>query len=156
MTSRKQGGGRAADWCFVHADAPLCRIDDGTLRGLRHRTVIDQAVGASSLALWQEEHLAGFSVPLHRHDCEEIITVLEGRIIARLEGGERELGAGESFLIPAFALHGFEVLPPRPVRLLALFASAEPRVLRGDGTEAPPPWEGGTAEQFDVAEVAGT
>lgn len=130
---------------YRHLDAPLCAIAQGPLKGLRHRTVIDRRTGAASLALWHEEHEAGFVVPPHRHDCEEIITVLRGGIVATIEGATHHVAAGESILIPAFALHGFAVSSAEPVRLHALFGSAAPRVLRADGTDAPPPWEGGDA-----------
>ncbi len=134
---------------FTHAAAPLCAIDTGTLAGLRHRTVIDRSHGASSLALWQEEHLPGFRVPLHLHDCEEIITVIEGTIVATTGGEPVEVHAGMSWLIPPMCPHGFSVQGPGPVRLLALFGSADPQVLKCDGTPSLPPWAGGTPAQFD-------
>lgn len=139
---------------FRHGDAELCRIDAGRLRGLRHRTVIDGRRGASSLALWHEEHLPGFLVPAHRHDCEEIIAVVRGEIVAVVGEFHARLGPDESILIPAWELHGFEVVSQDAVKLLALFASPNPRVYRADGTEAPPPWEGGGADQFDPREDA--
>lgn len=142
-----------------HREAPLCSVDRGPLAGLRHRTVIDARSGSKALALWQEEHEAGFEVPLHRHDCEEIITVIEGGIEAHLveEGADEgdgawhafPVGPGESFRIPARALHGFRVEGERPVRLLALFASAEPKIFKADGTESTPPWEGGASDHLE-------
>jgi quercetin dioxygenase-like cupin family protein len=133
---------------FRHHDAELCVVDSGRLRGLRHRTVIDGRRGSAALALWHEEHLPGFLVPPHRHDCEEIITVIRGEIIALVGGFNATVRADESILIPAGELHGFEVVSREPVKLVALFASSNPRVFREDGTEAPPPWEGGNADQF--------
>lgn len=133
---------------FRHRDAQLCSIDGGRLRGLRHRTVIDGRRGSSALALWHEEHLPGFLVPLHRHDCEEIITVVSGEIVAIVGGFHTSVGPDESILIPAWELHGFEVVSRTPVKLVALFASPDPRVFREDGAEAPPPWEGGLEDQF--------
>jgi len=130
--------------------APLCALDAGALSGLRHRTVIDARTGAGALALWQEEHLPGFTVPGHRHDCEEIIAVLDGSIRAVLGSEIFEVAAGDSILIPALMLHGFSVSSPGPVRLLALFASAQPRIMRADGTESSPPWEGGASDHLDA------
>jgi len=128
---------------FDHREVPLCVLDDGPLAGLRHRTVLDARTGTAALALWQEEHEAGFCVPLHLHDCEEIISVLDGEIEARIGAESFPVGPGQSFLIPAGTPHGFRVTGDRPVRLLALFASAEPKIFREDGTESTPPWEGG-------------
>lgn len=134
---------------YDHAQAPLCRLDHGPLTGLRHRTVIDHAGGAAALALWQEEHEAGFEVPLHRHDCEEIITVLEGRIEAGIGDETFAVGPAQSLLIPAGELHGFRVAGDRPVRLLALFSSSDPKIFRADGTPSTPPWEGGASDHLE-------
>lgn len=139
---------------YEHRRAPLCSLDEGALAGLRHRTVIDARSGSEALALWQEEHAAAFEVPLHRHDCEEILTVIEGEIEARLqeEGGVRHafpVGPGESFRIPPWTLHGFRVTGDRPVLLLALFASADPKIFKADGTESTPPWEGGEPDHLE-------
>ena len=139
-----------ANRLFCHRAAPVCALDDGRLAGLRHRTVIDHRGGSAALALWHEEHLPGFHVPLHRHDCEEIITVLRGRIEASIDGEFIPVGPQESILIPSGALHGFRVTSRRPIRLLALFASSDPKILREDGTEAPPPWEGGSPKHLDA------
>lgn len=134
---------------YVHADAPLCSLDEGALAGLRHRTVIDSRTGAAGLALWQEEHLPGFEVPLHFHDCEEIISVLHGWIEARLGAERLCVTAGESILIPARMHHGFRVIGKSPVRLLALFASPNPDIFRTDGARSLPPWEGGESDHLD-------
>jgi quercetin dioxygenase-like cupin family protein len=135
---------------YRHAEARLARLDDGPLAGLRHRTVIDGTTGARALALWQEEHLPGFEVPLHRHDCEEIIAVVEGEIEAAVGEERFQVAAGESFLIPEWAPHGFRVAGCAPVRLLALFASASPGIFRLDGSRSAPPWEGGSSDHLDA------
>lgn len=149
---------------YDHHRAPLCALDQGPLAGLRHRTVIDACTGSAALALWQEEHEAGFRVPLHLHDCEEIISVIEGeiraalRLFAPIEASPQEeaplekvfaVGSGQSFRIPPWTLHGFQVTGDRPVRLLALFASAAPKIFKADGTESTPPWEGGAPDHLE-------
>lgn len=143
---------------YDHRQAPLCALDEGPLAGLRHRTVIDSRTGSSALALWQEEHAAGFQVPLHLHDCEEVITVIEGEIEATLRGAANRgdsddifpVGPGQSFRIPPWTLHGFRVTGDRPVRLLALFAAADPKIFKADGTESTPPWEGGASNHLEA------
>lgn len=133
---------------YRHADAPLCSLDDGALKGLRHRTVIDRATGAAELAIWQEEHRPGFLVPPHSHDCEEVISILSGRIRAIIGAEAFVVAPGESVLIPARSLHGFEVMGPLPVRLLAIFGSADPKIFRADGSESSPPWRGGSSDHL--------
>lgn len=136
-------------YLFDHAEAPLCRLDQGALRGLRHRTVIDHLGGAQSLALWQEEHEPGFVVPLHLHDCEEIISVIEGGIEASIGENKFQVAAGQSILIPAREPHGFRVTGSAPFKMFAIFSSADPKIFRTDGTESTPPWLGGASDHLE-------
>ena len=134
---------------FYAADqAMLYGLNEGPLAGLRHRTVIDASTGAAQLALWQEEHLPGFRVPLHRHDCEEIITIIEGGIEAEIDGKVFAMKPGQSILIPAWAAHGFCVTSDYPVRLLAIFGNPDPKIFKLDGEQSFPPWEGGNSDHL--------
>jgi len=134
---------------YRHDAAPLTEIDAGPLAGLRHRTVSDSRTGARGVALWQEEHLPGFEVPFHLHDCEEIIAVLGGSILAVIADRSFPVSRGESILIPAGVPHGFEVTGQAGCRLLAIFASPSPRIFRRDGTPTTPPWEGGASDHLE-------
>ena len=131
-----------------HNEAPICSLDTGALSGLRHRTVLDHRNGSAGLAIWQEEHLPGFATPLHRHDCEETITVLEGAIEAFGENESFQIGPLETFLIPEWTAHGFKVVGERPVLLLAVFNNSDPGVFRMDGSRSNPPWEGGHSDHL--------
>jgi mannose-6-phosphate isomerase-like protein (cupin superfamily) len=134
---------------YNHKKSSLCRLDTGALAGLRHRTVLDAQTGAKDLALWQEEHLPRFYVPPHRHDCEEIIFVFEGKIRAEIEGEIFEVNPEESLLIHEWKLHGFRVISNIPVKLLAIFSSASPGIFKNDGTKSIPPWEGGISNHLE-------
>ena len=134
---------------YNHKEVFVHSLDQGPLAGLRHKTVIDYRTGAHSLALWQEEHLQGFEVPLHHHDCEEIITILSGSIEAVIETKGFELVKEQSILIPAWKNHGFKVIGDSSVKLLALFSNSNPKIFRADGTPSTPPWEGGSANHLD-------
>ncbi len=136
-------------YLFDHAEAPLCALDQGALSGLRHRTVIDHLGGAAALALWLEEHEPGFVVPLHLHDCEEIISVIEGGIEASIGEKKIQVAAGQSILIPAREPHGFRVTRGAPFKMFAIFSSANPKIFRTDGTESTPPWRGGTSDHLE-------
>ena len=135
---------------YDHGDHPVFELEAGALKGLRHRTIIDRQTGASELALWQEEHLPDFCVPPHRHDCEEIITVLDGAIHASIGEERYTVAAGQSILIPAWIDHGFTVCSNQPVRLLAIFSSGNPRIFKIDGSESIPPWEGGCSDHLEI------
>jgi quercetin dioxygenase-like cupin family protein len=84
--------------------------------------------------------------PPHRHDFEEMFTVLDGEVLATFRGQTMTVKAGETINIPANAPHAFTNASGAPARLLCLCAPAgqdefftlvgQPVATR---TEAPPP-----------------
>jgi quercetin dioxygenase-like cupin family protein len=62
----------------------------------------------------------GGGPPPHRHDFEEMFSVLEGEIEATFRGEKSVVRAGETINIPANAPHFFHNLSGRPARLLCL------------------------------------
>ena len=83
--------------------------------------------------------------PPHRHDFEEMFSVLEGEVAVTFRGEQLIAHAGETINVPANAPHSFVNLGSTPVRLLCLCAPAGQdefftllgqRV--GSRTEAPP------------------
>ena len=86
--------------------------------------------------------------PPHRHDFEEMFSVLEGEIEATFRGQTVTLRAGETINIPANAPHQFQNKSPRPARLLCLCSPAgqeeffrEVGVPVATRTTPPPPLE---------------
>jgi quercetin dioxygenase-like cupin family protein len=66
----------------------------------------------------------GGGPPPHRHDFEEMFTVLEGEIEVTFRGANAILRAGETANIPANAPHWFRNNGERPARLLCLCSPA--------------------------------
>jgi quercetin dioxygenase-like cupin family protein len=73
---------------------------------------------------------AGALVPEHRHEHEQIATLLEGRLRFVVDGEEREIGPGESVLLPANVPHLVEALEDSVV--LDLFAPVRDDWVRGE------------------------
>jgi quercetin dioxygenase-like cupin family protein len=89
---------------------------------------------------------AGGGPPPHRHDFEEMFTVLDGEIEVSFRGETMTARAGETINVPANAPHAFTNSADAPARLLCLCAPAgqdEFFVLVGQTvssrTQAPPP-----------------
>jgi quercetin dioxygenase-like cupin family protein len=88
----------------------------------------------------------GGGPPPHRHDFEEMFTVLDGEVQATFRGKTVTVRAGETINVPANAPHSFTNASGTPSRLLCLCAPAgqdefftlvgQPVATR---TEAPPP-----------------
>jgi quercetin dioxygenase-like cupin family protein len=66
----------------------------------------------------------GGGPPPHRHDFEEMFTVLDGEIELTFRGATTVARAGETVNIPANAPHAFRNVADRSARLLCLCAPA--------------------------------
>jgi quercetin dioxygenase-like cupin family protein len=66
----------------------------------------------------------GGGPPPHRHDFEEMFTLLEGEIEFTFRGETRTASAGTSLNIPSNAPHAFKNKSGKPARLLCLCAPA--------------------------------
>jgi quercetin dioxygenase-like cupin family protein len=88
---------------------------------------------------------AGGGPPPHRHDFEEMFTILDGEIELTFRGVSAVATAGETINVPANAPHVFRNASERPARLLCLCSPAgqeeffaEVGVPVAHRTEAPP------------------
>ena len=66
----------------------------------------------------------GGGPPPHRHDFEEMFSVLEGEIEASFRGRKTIIRSGETINIPANAPHQFQNKSGKPARLLCLCSPA--------------------------------
>jgi quercetin dioxygenase-like cupin family protein len=87
----------------------------------------------------------GGGPPPHRHDFEEMFTILDGEIEFPFRGEPRRAGAGSTVNIPANAPHAFKNVSNKPARLLCMCLPAgqeEFFLAVGDPVDsrtAPPP-----------------
>jgi quercetin dioxygenase-like cupin family protein len=66
----------------------------------------------------------GGGPPTHRHDFEEMLTILQGEVEATFRGKKSVVRAGETINIPANAPHQFQNKSGQPARLLCLCSPA--------------------------------
>ncbi len=66
----------------------------------------------------------GGGPPPHRHDFEEMFTLLEGELAFTFRGETKTVGAGATVSIPANAPHFFKNASDAPVHMLCLCAPA--------------------------------
>ena len=97
----------------------------------------------------------GGGPPPHRHDFEEMFSVLEGEIEATFRGEKTTVRAGETVNVPANAPHSFTNASERPARLLCVCSPAgqerfflDVGVRVGSRTEAPPEPDEATQAEF--------
>src|ERR1700691_3796701 len=97
----------------------------------------------------------GGGPPPHRHDFEEMFTVLDGEVQVTFRGETVVARAGETVNVPANAPHAFTNATDTPSRLLCLCAPAgqeEVFILVGQPvatrTEPPPPLDAAARAAF--------
>lgn len=68
----------------------------------------------------------GGSVPLHKHNCDESVLVLEGKAIAEIAGEEHNVAEGEVTAIPEGVHHRFRnTSMTEEMRILWTYASVD-------------------------------
>ena len=84
--------------------------------GIRRRTVTHGATMYQMIA----ELAAGTKMPEHKHPQEQIIYILSGRMTVFANGGDHQLGPGDSYYLASNVPHGVET--PEDTRVLDTFS----------------------------------
>lgn len=103
----------------------------------------------------------GGGPPPHRHDFEEMFTILEGQVEFTFRDVRTVATTGVTINVPANAPHVFRNASDRPARLLCLCSPAgqeeffkEVGVPVAHRTEAPPPLDGAATSAFIAKAIA--
>jgi quercetin dioxygenase-like cupin family protein len=103
----------------------------------------------------------GSGPPPHRHDFEELFTILDGEFQVTFRGETLVATAGETVNVPANAPHVFKNATDRPARLLCLCSPAgqdeffkEVGVPVAHRTEAPPELDAAGTAAFIAKSIA--
>lgn len=96
----------SADWRpIILRPSEIVARDRGG--GARTIPLVTRGVGALSFINGITIFEPGASVPLHRHNCEESIVILEGTAIAEIDGVEYEVATQDTTFLPANIPHRF-------------------------------------------------
>lgn len=68
----------------------------------------------------------GAGAPLHVHEADELIVVLEGTLEARLGDEVQRVGPDHTLVVPPNVPHGFKNVGPGNARIMAFFPIKEP------------------------------
>jgi putative monooxygenase len=75
--------------------------------GVRTFPMVNARIGSTRTLSGITEFGPDAAVPLHLHNCEETVIVLEGHAVAEIDGLEHALGPADTTWIPAGAPHRF-------------------------------------------------
>jgi len=91
----------------------------------------------ASLAIIREAIAAGDRIPLHTHDVDEAITILDGEAEARLGDERRVVGPGTTIFIPAGTPHAAANISDTPVQIHAVFPATTIEIAMLERNPAP-------------------
>jgi quercetin dioxygenase-like cupin family protein len=110
------------------------------VRGAHMTRLIAPSTGASEIILFHGRLDVGAEAPAHRHNHEELILVLGGKLRLNVDGEMATLAEGDSCVIPPEALHQIVNLSADPCEWIGAMPVST-RFVRPDGSEViAPPW----------------
>ena len=80
-------------------------------------------MGAQALSTGVSAFQAGLAVPLHSHNVEEVVYVLEGEGECEIEGIVQGVKAGDTAFIPPGLIHCFRNTGENPLKILWVYGS---------------------------------
>jgi putative monooxygenase len=94
--------------------------------GARTIPLVSRASGTTSFINGITEFAPGAAIPLHRHNCEESVMLLEGNAVAEIDGERHALKPLDTTFIPANIPHRFiNVSETEPMKILWIYASVD-------------------------------
>jgi quercetin dioxygenase-like cupin family protein len=123
---------------YVTALANVQTIKD--LPGIEHKTLAGGADGLKQLSFWQQSIGGGSATPPHRHDCEEVVLVTQGRGELHIGGEVHAFGANSVLIIPPNAEHQIINTGPDTMKVIAAFSTTPVECHFPNGEPIPLPW----------------
>lgn len=111
------------------------------LPGLKHQTLAGPEHGMKTLEVWGQTIAPHSATPVHRHQCEEAIVVLEGSGHCTIDGKEMSFGPHTTLLIPSDAVHQIVNSGDTNLVIIAALGMAPVRVRHGGGEAMGLPWQ---------------
>ena len=103
--------------------ASLPVVDRGN--GIQTIPLVTKEIGSKHMTTGLTRFPVGAKVPLHSHNCDEQVTILEGEAEAELDGKRHRLLAYDTTLVPANKPHRFVNVGTTPLAILWIYTSTE-------------------------------
>ena len=111
------------------ADAHILRIDSLPVvdrgNGIQTIPLVTKELGSKQMTTGITRFPVGAKVPMHSHNCDEQVTILEGEAEAELDGQRHRLHAYDTTLVPANKPHRFVNVGATPLAILWIYTSTE-------------------------------
>ncbi|MGH8742153.1 MAG: cupin domain-containing protein, partial [Burkholderiales bacterium] len=97
--------------------------------------------GLSRLSVWRQSMAPGCSTPLHQHDCEEVVLVVEGAGELHIGGRKIAFGPDTTLVLPPNVPHQIFNTGSVPLKTLAAFSATPVGTFLPDGAPLELPWK---------------
>jgi quercetin dioxygenase-like cupin family protein len=111
------------------ANAHILRIDSLPVvdrgNGIQTTPLVTKELGAKDITTGITRFPVGAKVPMHSHNCDEQVTILEGEAEAELDGQRHRLHSYDTTLVPANKPHRLVNVGATPLAILWIYTSTE-------------------------------
>ena len=111
------------------AEAHILRIESLPVfdrgNGIQTTPLVTKEIGSKHMTTGLTRFPVGAKVPLHSHNCDEQVTILEGEGEAEIDGRRHRLRAYDTTLVPADKPHRFVNVGTTPLLILWVYATTE-------------------------------
>jgi quercetin dioxygenase-like cupin family protein len=112
------------------ADAHILRIDSLPVvdrgNGIQTIPLVTKELGSQHITTGITRFPVGAKVPMHSHNCDEQVTILEGEADAEIDSQQhRRLHAYDTTLVPANRPHRFVNVGTTPLAILWIYTSTD-------------------------------
>lgn len=111
------------------AEVHILRIDSLPVidrgNGIQTTPLVTKEIGSQHLTTGITRFPLGARVPMHSHNCDEQVTILEGEAEAEIGAERHRLGPHDTTLVPANLPHRFVNVGTTPLAILWIYTAAE-------------------------------
>ena len=111
------------------AEAHVLKIDSLPIvdrgNGIQTIPLVTKEIGSRHITSGITRFPVGTKVPLHSHNCDEQVTILEGEAEAEIDGQRHRVRAYDTTLVPANKPHRFMNVGATPLAILWIYTSTE-------------------------------
>jgi mannose-6-phosphate isomerase-like protein (cupin superfamily) len=108
--------------------------------GIVHQTIASQKLGAGSIELWKQTVEPNAGTPIHLHDCQEVVVILQGSGSVVMDGKKTDFAANSTLIIPPNTVHQIFNTGSEEMLLIGCFNSSPVNVYSTDGEKIVLPW----------------
>jgi mannose-6-phosphate isomerase-like protein (cupin superfamily) len=108
--------------------------------GIVHQTIASKGLGARGIEIWRQSIAPQAETPVHLHDCEEVVVVLQGSGRVIMDGKNIDFAANSTLIIPPDTLHQIINTGSEEMLVIGCFNASPVAAYATDGEKIVLPW----------------